>query len=200
MAETITFRAIARKRPMLVAAVALTVPAIFSLSAFAPLSANTAGGPLSLCGNPGPAPAAIQHVVVVMLENLSYKQVVGNANALFGLPYLAHAVQVSVDNGTPQLASGTTSWTASIDTTALTNGTHTIDVQATDTDGNVGTASITVTVSNTSTVTSCPATPAGAAELSGNVSLETRQAVGEVGHAQVDGDRAGPCVRAAADR
>lgn len=469
------------KRPLLFAAVALAVPAIFSLSAFAPLSANTAGGPLSLCGNPGPAPAAIQHVVVVMLENLSYKRVVGNANApyetslasncgvaptyfgathtsaanylamsagefpsasppgcgsvkacadssnniyhqlstagltwggfmeampsacdpqssgvyknghdpiifytditaaecqaddvgvsdltaqsgalwndlqnqalpsfswitpslsddnegagtpaqneraadtwlqkflgtvqqsnsyqsgntvvlvtydegtgadskvgedctnksldlpvtngvsahqdschvplfvvypytpagdsdatffdhysitktvedLFGQPYLAHAgdaqtssllghfgipaavttnpspqvsitapasnstvsgtltvsgtatdsagisqVQVSVDNGTPQVASGTTSWTASIDTTALTNGTHTINVQATDPDGNVGTASVTVTVSNTTTVTSCPATPAGTTELSGNLSLETSQ-------------------------
>ena len=469
-----------RKRPLLLAAVALAVPAILSLSAFAPLSANTAGGPLSLCGNPGPAPAAIQHVVVVMLENLSYKQVVGNANApyetslasncgvaptyfgathtsaanylamsagefpsasppgcgsvkacadssnniyhqlstagltwggfmeampsacdpqssgvyknghdpiifytditaaecqadnvgvsdltaqsgalwndlqnqalpsfswitpslsddnegagtpaqneqaadtwlqkflgtvqqsnsyqsgntvvlvtydegtgtdskvgedctnksldlpvtngvsahqdschvplfviypytpagdsdatffdhysitktvedLFGLPYLAHAgdaqtssllghfgiaavttnpspqvsitapasnstvsgtltvsgtaadsagisqVQVSVDNGTPQVATGTTSWTASIDTTALTNGAHTINVQATDTDGNVGTASVPVTVSNTTTVTACPATPPGATELSGNLSLETSQ-------------------------
>jgi hypothetical protein len=468
-----------RKRPLLLAAVALTVPAIFSLSAFAP-SANAAGGPLSLCGNPGPAPATIQHVVVVMLENLSYKQVVGNANApyetslasncgvaptyfgathtsaanylamsagefpsasppgcgsvkacadssnniyhqlstaglgwggfmeampsacdpqssgvyknghdpiifytdipaaqcqaddvgvsdltaqsgafwndlqnqtlpsfswvtpdesndgegagtpamneqasdmwlqnfiavvqqsnsyqsgntvvlvtydegsgsdnktgedctnmsldlpvtngvsahqdschvpffvvypytpagdsdatffdhysitktvedLFGLPYLAHAgdaqtnslvghfgipaavtnpspqvsitqpasnstvsgaltvsgtaadsagisqVQVGVDNGTPQLATGTTSWTANIDTTALTNGPHTINVRATDTNGNVGTASVTVTVSNTSTVTSCPATPPGVTELSGNLSLETSQ-------------------------
>lgn len=84
-------------------------------------------------------------------------------------------VQVSVDNGTPQLATGTTSWTASIDTTALTNGTHTINVQATDPDGNVGTASVTVTVSNTITVTSCPATPPGATELSGNLSLETSQ-------------------------
>jgi hypothetical protein len=84
-------------------------------------------------------------------------------------------VQVSVDNGTPQLATGTTSWTASINTTALTNGAHTINVQATDTDGNVGTASVTVTVSNTTTVTSCPATPPGATELSGNLSLETNQ-------------------------
>jgi hypothetical protein len=84
-------------------------------------------------------------------------------------------VQVSVDSGTPQVATGTTSWTASIDTTALTNGTHTINVQATDADGNVGTASVTVTVSNTTTVTSCPATPAGTTELSGNLSLETNQ-------------------------
>jgi hypothetical protein len=85
-------------------------------------------------------------------------------------------VQVSVDGGTPVTATGTTSWSTSIDTTALADGTHTINVQATDTDGNVGTASVTVTVSNTSTVTSCPATPAGTTELSGNLSLETSQA------------------------
>jgi phosphatidylinositol-3-phosphatase len=85
-------------------------------------------------------------------------------------------VQVSVDNGAPQLATGTTSWTASINTSSLTNGTHTISVQATDADGNVGTASVTVTVSNNAAVSSCPATAAGATELSGNLSLETSQA------------------------
>jgi phosphatidylinositol-3-phosphatase len=85
-------------------------------------------------------------------------------------------VQVSVDGGTPQTATGTANWTASIDTTSLTNGAHTISVQAADAGGNVGTASVTVTVNNTSTTTSCPATPAGAVELSGNLSLETNQA------------------------
>ena len=69
------------RRPLLLAAVALIVPAVFSLSAFTAVPANTAGGALSLCGNPGPAPTAIQHVIVVMLENLSYNQVVGSANA-----------------------------------------------------------------------------------------------------------------------
>jgi phosphatidylinositol-3-phosphatase len=95
----------------------------------------------------------------------------GTASAGAGIA----SVQVSVDGGAPQAATGTTNWTASIDTSALTNGTHTISVQATDTDRNVGTASVTVAVSNTSTVTSCPATPAGTAELSGNLSLETSQ-------------------------
>jgi phosphatidylinositol-3-phosphatase len=84
-------------------------------------------------------------------------------------------VQVSVDNGAPQTATGTTSWTTSINTSSLTNGTHTINVKATDTGGNVGTASITVTVSNSPAATSCPATPAGTTELSGNLSLETSQ-------------------------
>lgn len=84
-------------------------------------------------------------------------------------------VQVSVDNGAPQVAAGTTNWTTSINTSSLTNGTHSINVQATDANGNVGTASVTVTVNNTTTVTSCPATPAGTTELSGNLSLETNQ-------------------------
>ena len=84
-------------------------------------------------------------------------------------------VQVSVDGGTPQPAAGTANWTASIDTSSLSNGTHTISVQATDANGNVGTASITVTVNNTSTTTACPATPAGTTELSGNLSLEANQ-------------------------
>ena len=35
---------------------------------------------MSLCGNTGPAPA-IQHVILVMLENRSYTQVIGNASA-----------------------------------------------------------------------------------------------------------------------
>ena len=95
----------------------------------------------------------------------------GTASASAGIA----SVQVSVDSGAQQAATGTTNWTASIDTSALTNGTHMINVQATDIDGNVGTASVTVTVSNTSTVTSCPATPAGTTELSGNLSLETSQ-------------------------
>ena len=83
-------------------------------------------------------------------------------------------VEVSVDNGTSQLATGTSSWTATIDTTALTNGAHTITARATDTNGSVGTAGLAVTVNNVGT-TVCPAVPAGATELSGNVSLESSQ-------------------------
>lgn len=39
------------------------------------------GGSLALCGNPGPAPAGVQHVIVVMMENLSYNEVVGSPYA-----------------------------------------------------------------------------------------------------------------------
>jgi hypothetical protein len=83
-------------------------------------------------------------------------------------------VKVSVDDGTSQLATGTSSWTATVDTTALTNGAHTVTARATDTNGSVGTTGLTVTVNNMGT-TACPAIPAGATELSGNVSLEGNQ-------------------------
>jgi len=82
-------------------------------------------------------------------------------------------VQVSADGGTPVVATGTTNWTASISASALTPGTNTIDVQATDVNGNIGTASVTVNVE--SVTTSCPVPVAGTTELSGNLSLETSQ-------------------------
>jgi len=84
-------------------------------------------------------------------------------------------VQVSVDSGTPVTAAGTTAWSTSIDTTQLPDGTHAITATATDTDGMTGSASVTVTVNNTTPATWCPATTPGATELSGNVSLETTQ-------------------------
>jgi phosphatidylinositol-3-phosphatase len=82
-------------------------------------------------------------------------------------------VQVSIDNGTPQTATGTTNWSASINTTSLANGTHTVTATATDSNNLTATTSITINVSNSGT--SCPAPPAGATELSGNVSVETGQ-------------------------
>lgn len=84
-------------------------------------------------------------------------------------------VQVSVDGGNPQPASGTTSWSASIDTTGLSNGSHTITAQATDSNGLTGAATVTVNVSNAAVTTACPALQAGESELSGNVSLESSQ-------------------------
>ena len=86
-----------------------------------------------------------------------------------------NGVQVSLDNGTPQTASGTSSWTATIDTTTVPDGKHTITVQAAGANGATGTTSITINVDNSGTTTSCPATPPGTTELSGNLSLETSQ-------------------------
>jgi PKD repeat protein len=56
-----------------------------------------ASGALSLCGNAGPAPQSPQHVVVVMMENLSYNSVVGSPNS----PYqtsLANQCGVATSN------------------------------------------------------------------------------------------------------
>ena len=67
-------------------------------------------------------------------------------------------VQVSVDGGTWQTASGTTSWNWSWSTTGLANGTHTVAARATDTSGNVSTAaSESVTVGNPTPDTTPPA-------------------------------------------
>jgi hypothetical protein len=65
-------------------------------------------------------------------------------------------VQLSVDGGAYQAAQGTSSWSYSLDTTTLPDGTHTFAARATDTSGNVATASETVTVKN---ATSTPPPP-----------------------------------------
>jgi hypothetical protein len=83
-------------------------------------------------------------------------------------------VQVSVDGGAARKAAGTTSWSTSIDTTQLGNGTHTIAATATDSNGLTGSTAISLSVNNAG-ATACPAVPAGATELSGNVSVESSQ-------------------------
>jgi hypothetical protein len=57
-------------------------------------------------------------------------------------------VDVSVDGGTYQQASGTTTWAYSLATTALADGAHTIIARVTDGAGRTATASRAVTVSN----------------------------------------------------
>jgi beta-mannanase len=88
-------------------------------------------------------------------------------------PATVSQVQVSVD-GNPVTTTGTTSWSASLDSTQLTNGPHTLTVTATDTNSVTGTATETFYVGNLAG-TSCPATPSGTTQLSGNVSLEGSQ-------------------------
>jgi hypothetical protein len=61
------------------------------------------------------------------------------------------AVDVQIDGGAWQAASGKASWSYAWDTTAVTNGTHTLVAKATDTGGNTTTASLTLTVSNSPT-------------------------------------------------
>jgi len=69
-------------------------------------------------------------------------------------------IEVSVDGGAFQAASGTTSWSAAIDTRNYTNGTHTVAARAADAAGNKSPlASVAVTVSNTAPATSPPPPP-----------------------------------------
>jgi hypothetical protein len=57
-------------------------------------------------------------------------------------------VDVAVDDNSPQAATGTTAWTGTVDTTAYADGIHMITVMATDSAGNMGTASLSVDVTN----------------------------------------------------
>ena len=57
-------------------------------------------------------------------------------------------VELRVDSNAYQLASGTTSWTFSLNTSAYASGSHTLLARATDASGNQAWASRTVTFSN----------------------------------------------------
>lgn len=74
------------------------------------------------------------------------------------------SVQVSVDNGAYSNASGTTNWSFSLNTSSLSNGSHTLTAKATDAAGLSSTSSpVNITVSNGSTATDCTlfASPSG---------------------------------------
>ena len=74
------------------------------------------------------------------------------------------SVQLSVDNGAYSNASGTTNWSFTLNTAALSNGSHTLTAKATDASGLSATSSpVTITVSNGSTATDCTlfASPSG---------------------------------------
>ena len=57
-------------------------------------------------------------------------------------------VAVAVDGGGYTPAQGTTVWSLAVDTSAYSNGTHTISVKATDGSGNISLASVAVSVQN----------------------------------------------------
>ncbi len=63
-------------------------------------------------------------------------------------PNAIASVTVTVDTASPQSATGTTSWSDSVNTSAYANGTHTITATATDSVGNVASASLSVDVEN----------------------------------------------------
>jgi hypothetical protein len=69
-------------------------------------------------------------------------------------------VEVQIDGGPYQAASGTSSWQASLDMTQYPDGTHRITARATDTAGLTSSSSLDVVVSNTPVA--APTPPAGA--------------------------------------
>lgn len=84
-------------------------------------------------------------------------------------------VDVSVDGGAWQAASGTSSWSLPLNTGGYANGGHTVTARATDTAGNVRTTAETVTVSNATADTTLPSvaisSPASGATVSGTVTV-----------------------------
>jgi uncharacterized protein YkwD len=85
------------------------------------------------------------------------------------------SVDVAVDGGTPATPQGRESWFYSLDTTRLTNGSHTITARATNVFGLLTVATITVTVSNGASSqppTISIAQPANGATVSGTVSIQ----------------------------
>ncbi len=70
-------------------------------------------------------------------------------------------MHVQVDGGSCNAASGTTAWQFNLDTTALSNGAHTITARVTDAAASTATATINVTV-YTPVVTSLTLTPTNA--------------------------------------
>ena len=81
-------------------------------------------------------------------------------------------VELKVDSGAYQLASGTSSWSKSLNTTAYANGSHTLTARATDSKGNQVWASRTVTISNGTGVLSVSiSSPAAGATVSGTITV-----------------------------
>jgi hypothetical protein len=74
------------------------------------------------------------------------------------------SVQVSVDGGSYSLASGTSTWSFSLNTDSLSNGAHSLSAKTTDAAGISATSSVvTLTVNNGSTASNCTlfASPSG---------------------------------------
>jgi hypothetical protein len=97
-------------------------------------------------------------------------------------------VVIAIDGGTFSPANGDTSWTDRIDTTALSDGPHTITAKATDAAGNSATSSVAVVVENAAPDTTPPkisiARPNNGATLSGLIDV-SGSASDDVGVASV---------------
>jgi hypothetical protein len=85
-------------------------------------------------------------------------------------------VEISVDGGAYQRASGTTSWTYALDTIAYGDGSHTLAARATDASGNTSVAGLSVAFRNAVVIDTTPpsiaiALPSPGASVSGSVSV-----------------------------
>jgi hypothetical protein len=90
-------------------------------------------------------------------------------------------VDVSLDGGPFRAATGTASWTVSMDTTSLKPGTHTLTARASDVAGNRSTVSATVTIATSTAGGSRLVTPEGATiEVAADVEGWTAQEVYEI--------------------
>jgi parallel beta-helix repeat protein len=102
------------------------------------------------------------------------------------------SVKLSIDGGTAQPVSGTTSWTFAFDTTSVVDGSHTITATATDNVGQVGAVQIGVTVSNAAPATPTPSPtppsttpqcPSGATAIPAGASIQSYLTAGAQGEA-----------------
>ena len=85
----------------------------------------------------------------------------------------ASKVELKVDGGAYQLASGTSNWSKSLSTTAYANGSHTLTARATSSTGSQVWASRTVTISNgaVSGLSVSISSPAAGATVSGTITV-----------------------------
>ncbi|MCP8305228.1 MAG: SMP-30/gluconolactonase/LRE family protein [archaeon] len=103
----------------------------------------------------GPAGVAIYPDLIpptVSITSPTTDSYVGNTTLVQGTSEDTHSgikkVEVKIDDGSWQLATGTTSWSCSLDTTGVSAGSHTITARATDNNDNTATTSVDVIVDN----------------------------------------------------
>jgi hypothetical protein len=96
-------------------------------------------------------------------------------------------VELRVDDGSYRLASGTTNWSLSIDTTAYPNGSHDLKLRVTDTSGNQSWADDPITISNGTAVGAAVGftSPASGATVGGTITV-TGTASSPAGVARVE--------------
>jgi hypothetical protein len=125
------------------------VLAVMAIAAAGPLPSPALGGPSS-CRGKKACTADTTAPVVNVAEPLSgatvagVVRVTGSASDAVGV----RRVDVGIDGGAWVVATGTTSWSTSVDTGSLAAGSHTIDARAVDTAGNATTVRVAVNVSS----------------------------------------------------